>query len=136
MVGLGIKTKIGQMCLAHAKDTVRGLGLTDIESTAILDMLDAERTLVKESTRRSVRLPIRGVATVVLDSGSSFLVRLRDSSRRDASFVCCTALEESESIRLDMPTLDGPVEWQATVVRCRCVDGLIHEIGVVFAGVF
>jgi len=132
-----IKAAIGQMCLTHAKGTVQELGLTDAETTALLDILDSGnmRVSAKKSIRRSTRLPIRGMATVNSDSGI-FRARLLDLSLRGARFICLAAWEAGDSVRVDMPTTAGSVEQQATVVRCSRVDGSVHEVAVEFDGVF
>ena len=116
--------------------------MTDAEVTMVLDLLDAGERGVRVTERRSTRQCLRGTAViaVVVESGipaTAYRVRLRNISTHGVAFISPTDLTLGTRLRLELPT--GPnlsiVKADATVTRCRYVQGTIHEIGAEFSGV-
>lgn len=127
------------MPAADAGSRVVSVGLSPEQLRKLLDSLDSVQAEPASQKRRSRRLPYRSLSVHVdvLDTGyhiqSSFEAATRNISSHGMAFVRKQAFAPGQLLRLAIPLIDSdPIRTLARVVRCRHLDGMIHEIGVEF----
>lgn len=114
------------------------LRLSDVQQRALLDaleMLAQEPKGAELRVSRRYRYLVPGGLTLELDGVTSkFLVRPRNLSTGGISFLHGNFLYPGTTCRIALQTTDHEqVMALGTVVRCRCVRGRAHEVGVQFA---
>jgi hypothetical protein len=110
------------------------------EMSRLLDMLETRQAKPVECTRRSVRLPLRGLAVLVTPLTSTgehntHCVWTRNISQHGLAFLDKNMMAVGSLLRIQLPIDDSegnPIDKEAIVRRCRHVAGMIHEIGVEF----
>jgi len=113
--------------------------LTDQETMAILDRLDAEQADNENHQRRSQRHPLRGMEIIVrvAQRGQppvSHLVKTRNVSQHGVGFLSTAAMLPGTMIIVRLPTQKGktPVQKEAIVRRSQLVEGMVYAIGAEF----
>ncbi len=103
----------------------------------ILDALDSNGCGFELNKRRHERLPYRGRQVILYTKQTerdvAFIVPSRNISRGGMSFLHGQMMHLGQLCSVDLATNDG--NWftvESTVVRCRHVRGMIHEIGLKF----
>jgi hypothetical protein len=121
----------------NSRSCVDALRLSEEEQQFILGELDR---VIRAPTGRDLRQNPRyryvvreGVHIEVEGSSSRFIVRPRNLSAGGISFLHGTFLYPGAACVTSVKTLNGePAHLAGRIVRCRCVHGRIHEIGVQF----
>lgn len=105
----------------------------------LLDALDRSAHLPEHDGRRSRRLAYRScqLTVEILNDrgfvGASFTVPTRNLSKGGLAFLHKQMLIPGTKVHLKIPMVDDRIlEIGARVSHCRHVNGMMHEIGVVF----
>ena len=123
--------------MLHGQNCVDSLRLSDEEQRFILDELDR---VIRAPPRRKLRQDLRyryvvreGLLVEVEGATSRFIVRPRNLSAGGSSFLHGTFLYPGAACVVSLRATDGrSVHVAGRIVRCRCVHGRVHEIGVRF----
>jgi len=117
-------------------DTVR---LSARDRRKVLDTLARGTTQVAKATnRRGLRVDFPVANVFIAISGpngdaTKYAVMPRNLARRGMAFVHGRFIHTDAACGIILPTLRGEwVQLQGKILRCRHVDGLIHEVSVVF----
>lgn len=114
---------------------MRGLRLPKEQVAVILDTLDAQ-SHPQRPERHSRRVPFRADKLVMRRTieDEPISVMGRNISRHGLAFLFGQYLTPLERVRIHVPGRDNGdgIEKEATVVRCRHIGKLIHEVGVRF----
>jgi hypothetical protein len=105
----------------------------------ILDALDNNPCNFELNKRRHERLAYRGRQVILYTKQTerdiAFIVPTRNISRGGMSFLHGQMMHLDQPCTVDLASNDG--NWltvEGTVVRCRHIRGMIHEIGLKFSG--
>ncbi|MEW6252019.1 MAG: PilZ domain-containing protein [Planctomycetota bacterium] len=116
---------------------VDALRISDAEYRAILAQLDSSPRPARVNELRAAKrypyTPQSGLDVMLQGRNTRYVVRGRNVSSSGIAFLHGDLVSPGTACTLELPTPDGgavPVEGH--VVRCRCVSGRIHEIGVQF----
>ena len=123
---MGIATRVQEVFLSESEHD---------ELLDQLDRVDAERSPdQRRGPRRSYRT--RRVLICILDERggelSAFRVPTRNLSHSGMSFLHKWMLAPGTTVRVHLPVRAGELRLEATVVYCRHISGMIHEVGVRF----
>ncbi|MEW6251125.1 MAG: PilZ domain-containing protein [Planctomycetota bacterium] len=118
----------------HSIDALR---ISQAEEQAVLAALErSPRTAGDRDARTSPRYCYQvagGVVVTVERAEASFIVRPRNLSAGGISFLHGSFLYPGARCALALPTRAGErVALAGRIVRCRCVRGRVHEVGVAF----
>ncbi|UCD76726.1 MAG: response regulator [Phycisphaerales bacterium] len=119
---------------------INALRLSDSERRKLLERLDRQRTAFRgRESRLEDRLPYKTAADVIVTlrhpGGSvvDYLVRPRNLSPQGIGFLHGNFVHPGSECQVHLVNLDRQPELvEGTVVRCRHVEGLVHEVGVRF----
>lgn len=105
----------------------------------ILDALDNNANASGHNKRRHERMSYRGRQVILYTKQTerdvAFVVPTRNISRGGLSFLHGQMMHLGQPCTVDLASSDG--NWltvEGTVVRCRHIRGMIHEIGLKFSG--
>ncbi len=103
----------------------------------ILDAMDNPRCGLDLNRRRHERLVYRGRQVILytrqMERDVAFIVPTRNISRGGMSFLHGQMIHIDQPCSVDLATNDGTwLTIEGTVVRCRHVRRMIHEIGLKF----
>jgi len=114
---------------------MKGLRLSQKEIDSILDYLEAESP-DDHPARKSQRVPVRNHILIIYRGTEQepMMVSGKDISRHGLSFLFAQYMTPGESIRVVMLDREKGVgiKIHATVVRCKYITKMIHEVGVKF----
>lgn len=119
-------------------DHVDALRIPPVEQQQILNELETADRVAPEAVLRKTpryRYAVQeGIAIEPEGLTASFVVCPRNISAGGISFLHGSFLYPRSACRLTLRTVDGEYVIAAgCVVRCRCVRGRVHEVGVQFA---
>jgi len=105
----------------------------------ILDALDNSGCNFELNKRRHQRLQYRGRQVILYTKQTerdiAFIVPTRNISRGGMSFLHGQMMHIGQLCAVDLAAKDGTwLSVEGTVVRCRHIRGMIHEIGLKFNG--
>jgi hypothetical protein len=125
--------------MLNAQNQIRPIRLTEEQLRGLLDHLDGATTKPEKEVRRSDRISYRTLnVTIHVLSGTdqvstSFQVPTRNLSASGLAFLHKQMLPIRQRLRIEIPMIDERIlKVLAEVVRCRHVQGMVHEIGVRF----
>lgn len=124
--------------MSNANNQIRPIRLTEEQLKGLLDHLDGAAAKPEKEVRRSDRVSYRALnVTVHVLSGSeistSFQVPTRNLSASGLAFLHKQMLGIQQRLQIEIPLVDErTLTVVAEVVRCRHVQGMVHEIGVRF----
>lgn len=103
----------------------------------ILDELEAAALAEPQAVMRAAvrhRYAVQdGIVIEPEGTAASFVVRPRDLSASGISFLHGSFLYPKSACRVTLRTIDGEcVIADGHVVRCRCIHGRVHEVGMRF----
>lgn len=113
------------------------LRISETEQKSILKELDQTDLAHPSATkRRAKRYPYvvrEGLIFEVEGAATRFVVRPRDVSESGLSFLHGSFLHPGRSCIVALKTVDGEhVIAHGRIVRCRCVRGRVHDVGMKF----
>ncbi|MFQ5429705.1 MAG: PilZ domain-containing protein [Phycisphaerae bacterium] len=122
-----------------APDTIQKFRLSDEETLAILELLDAGQVDPADSKRRSERHTLRGmtILIVIVKPGCSeipYEVKTRNVSKHGIAFLSTSAMVPGTLIRVHLPAPESAesVTKEAVIRHCRPVQGKAYEMGAEF----
>jgi hypothetical protein len=103
----------------------------------VLDELDRAKTLQQQERRKYQRIGYRcmRIVLIVKESGGevAFMAAARNVSQGGVSLLHRQMLYPAEQCRIVLPLPDNrSLLVRARVMRCRFIQGILHEIGVRF----
>ena len=120
------------------RDYVDTLRISEEDYRRILGQLDQPATVMKALTRRHNRRYSHAVRFAIRiqhpgGTDGNFIGRTRDVSAGGVAFLHGSFLHMNTRCQVLLPGRDG--RWlglAGTVVRCRYIEGNVHEVGVQF----
>lgn len=119
------------------EDCVDALRISEAEQQSILKDLDAAESASPDiAQRQNKRLPYfvrEGLILEVEGATARFIVRPRDLSAGGIGFLHGSFLHPGRNCIIALKTVDGEgLLVNGRIVRCRCVRGRIHDVGMQF----
>jgi hypothetical protein len=118
-------------------DCVDALRISETEQQSILKELDAadsaSSAITQRLDKRHTYFVREGLVLEVEGATARFIVRPRDVSASGIGFLHGSFLHPGRACVVALRTIDGEgVLVSGRVVRCRCVRGRIHDVGMHF----